>query len=1011
MPATVTRAPRLVPSPTGHPTYIVIDGIQASLLVRIRALTIDDVLNEQPNTARLTVNLVPHAPPAPPFNPAAFTAAFMTTPSAAIYPTIRRGQPIEIYSGAFSADRLVFAGTIVTVRQFYDGERPELVGYYLGCTDFTRALNRRKVTKSYGTQSATAIVADLMSTRLADGFTTAHVAPGLPAVAIDFTFEDMNRALTRLANRIGGYWYVDYFKDLHFFLEEPYDPPAPLALGGEPFDDLQFETDLTQVRTRVIVEGAGTTISASVGPGDTMIPVRDPVMFMPAGGIARTDQQQVSYTGIVTGGLGSLVGPGAQPGSAPTVTPAIGSGVDPGVHSYAVTYTSATGESLPSPAAVVTLGRIDPPAAPPTPNPPTPGNGPDPGVHYYGVTFATPAGETPPSALSAPVTTTQAGGVPAPGTTTAALRNVSGNLAVGVAYAYQTTITTAGGESLPGPAGPAITPAPPSAPPTVTAGKKVSGIWVAGGGLSNGFAYEYNLSYVIGNYETALSPYLRLTATSPAGQVNAFEFSGFQTTADPRVTSRRLWRVVPGLEWRLVATIDGGSSSATWIDSKADAQLGPARGTTGPIGTPPGDSATVTIPSSADPRAVGRRVYRSDDGAPFRYLATVNNLSTPTYLDNTTSVANNADAPTTDTTGGALTCVVPVTGIPIGPPAVTARHLYRTAAGGSQLLHVATIANNTATIYTDTRPDAGLGLAPPATNTTQTEIVELSKIPMGGSGVTARQLYRTAANASTLKFLATLPNNSATTYTDTASDATLGAASPPTIDTSGLTQPQGQVNAGATTIPVAGTAAFSPAGGFAVVGNGEQVLRYTGVTLTALIGIPASGPGALTSTVPYNASITVAPALTGIPASGAGAIARQLIPGRDINLLVMRENLAAQTALAAIEGGSGVIEHYIQDRRLSAAGATTTADAELALFSAPEIRVTYTSRDPRTRTGKTIAINLPAPTNLVGEFLIQRVQLSQFEIPGVAPLRSVQASSTRFSFEDVLRRLELEVYA
>jgi hypothetical protein len=257
-----------------------------------------------------------------------------------------------------------------------------------------------------------------------------------------------------------------------------------------------------------------------------------------------------------------------------------------------------------------------------------------------------------------------------------------------------------------------------------------------------------------------------------------------------------------------------------------------------------------------------------------------------------------------------------------------------------------------------------------------------------------------------MKLLTTIANNTTTTYSDAAADASLGAAAP-TADTSGLQQPAGQVNAGAAAIPVSGLAPFAATGGFAIVGNGEQVVRYTGVSAGSLIGIPASGPGSLTATISYNASITVAPALTGV----AGITARALIDGEEIYLLIVRDDLAAQTALAAIEGGDGVIEHFIQDRRLSAAGATATAVAELALFAAPEVRVSYTTRDPKTRSGKLVTITLPAPTNLVGEFLIQRVQLSQFHVPALAPLRTVQASSTRFSFDDVLRRLQFEVSA
>jgi hypothetical protein len=189
------------------------------------------------------------------------------------------------------------------------------------------------------------------------------------------------------------------------------------------------------------------------------------------------------------------------------------------------------------------------------------------------------------------------------------------------------------------------------------------------------------------------------------------------------------------------------------------------------------------------------------------------------------------------------------------------------------------------------------------------------------------------------------------------------------------------------------------------------VIQFTGITATELTGIPASGFGALTSTVAYNTSITVPALIIGIPASGEGAITQAIIEGQNVNLLIIKDDLAAQAALAAIEGGDGIIEHYIQDRRLSVAGATNTATAELALFKQPEIRLTYTTRDPLTQSGKMITAALPAPTNLYGTFLIQRVQFSQFHVPGLPPLRSVQASSTRFSFDDVLRRLELEVYA
>lgn len=57
--------------------------------------------------------------------------------------------------------------------------------------------------------------------------------------------------------------------------------------------------------------------------------------------------------------------------------------------------------------------------------------------------------------------------------------------------------------------------------------------------------------------------------------------------------------------------------------------------------------------------------------------------------------------------------------------------------------------------------------------------VALSAIPLGGSLVTARKLYRTAAaGGSTYLLLATLADNTTTTYTDNIADSALGAGAP-----------------------------------------------------------------------------------------------------------------------------------------------------------------------------------------------------------------------------------------
>lgn len=61
--------------------------------------------------------------------------------------------------------------------------------------------------------------------------------------------------------------------------------------------------------------------------------------------------------------------------------------------------------------------------------------------------------------------------------------------------------------------------------------------------------------------------------------------------------------------------------------------------------------------------------------------------------------------------------------------------------------------------------------------------VTVSAIPTGGSLVTSRKLYRTAAAGSTYLLLATIADNTTTTYTDNIADASLGAEAPSTNTT------------------------------------------------------------------------------------------------------------------------------------------------------------------------------------------------------------------------------------
>lgn len=302
----------------------------------------------------------------------------------------------------------------------------------------------------------------------------------------------------------------------------------------------------------------------------------------------------------------------------------------------------------------------------------------------------------------------------------------------------------------------------------------------------------------------------------------------------------------------------------------------------------------------------------------------------------------------------------------------------------------------------------GPGFPPNATNQTQpatkTNQTTLTGIAPGPAGTISRRIYRTAVNGSALKLLTTIADNTTTTIPpDTAPDASLGAAAP-AGDTSGLVVAKGQINAGATSILVSSSAPFAATGGIALVA--DQVIRYSSTSATALLGVPPTGPGSLLASVAYGTPISVPPQLTGIPTAGAGAIQYPITKGDAVDLLVIVDDVGAQQAIAAIIGGDGVRESLIQDGRIGLTEAAARGAALVAQRGRPRTTIAHTSRDPYTRSGALLSVDLPPPTDLHGDVRIQDVTIRSFNPrAGVFPIYDARSSSDRFTFDDLLRQL------
>lgn len=980
------------PSPRLTTANITLDGVAIQGEVR-KALTIRDILNDAPNTATLSFNLSP-------------------------VPSVSQRLRITLNDGLV----LLFAGSLQTVDRTYEGGKPLLGVWPATAIDDTARANARRPFGTFVGVSATTVGQGLVAD-FAPDFSDVGIAADLPEVTITFDGNDtFIGAFARIAQLIGGYTKIED-GIVYLFLEDTTALPDPVDATHPPLNEppIRASVDVSQLRTRVYGKGYGENVPADVGAGETIIPIEDGVNFNPNGGQAITgttadgaQHQVVEYDGVVLSEGGTLVGPGAAPANPLTLALAVGAGVTGGVHDLTVVHVTAAGKTLPSPIASLDVGQLAAPSSALVANTAVAGSGPDQGSHDYQVTNVGVGGETTVSPISNAITTNAAvGQISAPGAASASnFPIVDGNLNSAVVHSYKATFVNATGETEAGAAAGVSNVLPPS--PNFGSPSMVG---TTGGSLTAGQRYRYFITFVAANgYETELAQANDFGILG-VGK-NAINLTNIPTSSDPRVTKRRIYRsqgtsptAAPhanGFGGYRVHEINDNVTT-NWLDTISDvsAAAQPAfyivgQGTPGgPQGTIPGHRNELTSIPIGPAGVTARKIYRQNAGVgDYKLITTISNNTATTHTDNLADGGEGAIAPTSNTTGSAVQ-QIPLTGIPIGPGGTTSRKLYRRFNGSGSFKLVTTIANNTATTYTDSTNNAGLGANAPSTNTTSGNQIAVSAIPIGSSTVTAREIYMSPAGGGARKRALLISNNTDTTATITMSDATLaGEPAEPTSDTSGLTQPTGQVNPGSTSLPVASSAPFSSSGGWVVLG--QQVVRYTGITGQALSGIPASGEGSIFTTVLYGQQALPSAALVGVT-----GVVLPMLKGSAVNIWVQRDDLLAQAEQAARDGTDGVVEYILTDERRTEASLIERCDADLALFARPIVTVTYHTRDVKTKSGKPVTINLVAGDLVINETLtIQEVTISEIDIaPNTNPRFAVTASSVRFSLEDMLRRL------
>lgn len=575
---------------------ITIAGVARTSNIRLESLSIQDLINEQPNLAHFTC--------------------------VGITPTV--GQDVKIGLGSVSSRDLVFGGTITTIEQIYEGTRAN-VAYHVTCQDYTYLLNRRRPLVTYTGVSATTILTSLIGS-YSSGFTTTGVVAALGAVTITFDgSRSLAECITDVASAIGGYWYPDYSRDIHFFLTETGGPTTIDATNILPSNSAGARTvaqhqDLSQVRTRVIVIGGGSSTLDQVLAGATSIQVRDG-SFYSSGTLITPDSQTITYTA-----LSNLAAPAA---------PSVGKGYGIG--------SNTTGDlrnisSITRSGTTVTVTTV--------------------GAHGYGTgSVVAITGTTVYDGRRAIIVTGsttftfQIGTTPGSVFGGLAWHATSGQL-VG-SYLYKVSFVTAGGETLASSASAAV------APTGVTSPSGATLTATTGGALTPSSSYWYGVAFVTSLGETDAAT--GLTVTLNAAQ-NAVSLTNISTAADNRVLARRIYRGVAGSTTLYALATIADNTTTTYTDTTADTGLDFATPALTENRAGYGAVTLTSLPVSADSRVTGRKLYRTiAGGSTYLLVGSIGDNTSTAWTDTVADASLGQAEPTKSTVPALLTGVSGVT--------------------------------------------------------------------------------------------------------------------------------------------------------------------------------------------------------------------------------------------------------------------------------------------------------------------------------------------------------------
>ncbi|MGM2624257.1 hypothetical protein HB667_26795 [Bacillus cereus] len=150
-----------------------------------------------------------------------------------------------------------FGGVVVEVRETVEGTSLQ---YEVSCKSYVHWLDRHLVTAWYQEQEPSAVVSQIVK-QSAPGFTTYNVRKSNTTVIPQyFDYRKVSDSIKSVADQIEWGWYVDYYKDVHFYSFETFTSPLPnntLDVDKDlvNYGDLTLTENIQQQMNKIFIKG------------------------------------------------------------------------------------------------------------------------------------------------------------------------------------------------------------------------------------------------------------------------------------------------------------------------------------------------------------------------------------------------------------------------------------------------------------------------------------------------------------------------------------------------------------------------------------------------------------------------------------------------------------------------------------------------------------------------------------------------------------------------------------